>query len=107
AATLEPAARRLWLGRALLATLAATVLAHGGASTVELDFAALGFALLALFAAATPIAAPRLARLQASALLLLAALLAYALWQTVPLGDSPFADPAWKTLGDTIANASP
>jgi hypothetical protein len=106
-ATLEPAARRLWLGRALLATLAATVLAHGGAATVELDFAALGFALLALFAAAAPIAAPRLARLQALALLLLAALLAYALWQTLPLSDSSFADPAWRALGGTIANASP
>ena len=55
AAALEPAARRLWLGRAFLATLAATVLAHGGASTVELDFAALAFAFLALLAtAATP-----------------------------------------------------
>jgi hypothetical protein len=106
-ATLAPAARRLWLGRALLATLAATVLAHGGASTVELDFAALGFALLAVFATAVPVAAPRLARLQALALLLLAALLAFALWQTLPLGDSPFADPAWKALGEAIADAAP
>jgi hypothetical protein len=106
-ATLAPAARRLWLGRALLATLVATVLAHGGASTVELDFAALGFALLAVFAAVVPVAAPRLARLQASALLLLAALLAFALWQTLPLGDSPLADPAWKALGDAIADAAP
>jgi GNAT superfamily N-acetyltransferase len=93
-AAVDPAARRLWLGRALLATLVATVLAHGGASTVELDFAALGFALLAVFAATVPVAVPRLARLQALALLLLAALLAFALWQTLPLGDSPFADPA-------------
>ena len=106
-AALDPAARRLWLGRALLATLVATVLAHGGASTVELDFAALGFALLALLAVAVPIAAPRLALFQASALLLLAALLAYALWQTLPLGDSPLADPAWKALGAAIAEASP
>jgi hypothetical protein len=106
-ATLDPTARRLWLSRALLATLVATVLAHGGASTVELDFAALGFALLALLAVAVPIAAPRLARFQALALLLLAALLAYALWQTLPLGDSRFADPAWKALGAAIADASP
>jgi O-Antigen ligase len=107
AATLDPAARRLWLGRALLATLAATVLAHGGASTVELDFAALGFALLALLAAATPIAAPRLAWLQALALLLLAALLAFAFWQTLPHSDSPFVDSAWRTLGDAILGVSP
>ena len=106
-ATLAPAARRLWLGRALLATLAATVLAHGGASTVELDFAALGFALLALLAVTVPVAAPRLACLQVLALLSLAALLAFALWQTAPLGASPFADPAWKALGDAIADAAP
>jgi hypothetical protein len=107
AATLDPAARRLWLGRALLATLVATVLAHGGASTVELDFAALGFALLSLLAATVPIAPPRLARFQALALLLLAALLAYALWQTLPLGESPLANAAWKALGAAIADASP
>jgi len=106
-AAIEPTAARLWLGRALLATLAATVLAHGGASTVELDFSALGFALLAVLAIAVPIAAPRLARLQALALLLLAALLAYVLWQTLPLGDSRFADPAWRVLVDLIPNASP
>ena len=105
-AALDPAARRLWLGRAMLATLVATVLAHGGTSTVELDFSALGFALLALLAVAVPIAAPRLALFQASALLLLAALLAYAFWQTLPMGDASLADPAWKTLGAIIANAS-
>ena len=106
-ATLAPATRRLWLGRALLATLAATVLAQGGASTVELDFAALGFALLALLATAVPIAAPRLARLQMLALLLLAALLAYALWQASPLDDSRFAAPAWRALGDVIGAGAP
>jgi hypothetical protein len=105
--TLDPAERRLRLGRALIATLVATVLAHGGASTIELDFAALGFALLALLTAAVPIAAPRLAGLQALTLLLLAALLGYAFWQTFPLRDLPAADPAWKALGVAIADASP
>jgi len=107
AAALEPAARRLWLGRAFLATLAATVLAHGGASTVELDFAALAFAFLALLATANPIAALRLAWLQMLALLLLAALLAFAFWQTLPHGDSPLVDPAWKALGEAIVGVSP
>jgi len=90
----------------LLATLAATVLAHGGASTVELDFAALGFALLALLAVAVPVAAPRLARLQMLALLSFAALLAFALWQTVPLGDSS-RRPRLEGARDTIAGAAP
>ena len=106
AATLAPETRRLWLSRALLATLAATVLAHGGVSTVELDFAALGFAFLALLAIAVPVSAPRLARFQALALLLLAALLALALWQVMPLDASPLARPTWTTLGETIAKAS-
>ena len=106
AARLAPAARRLWLGRALVATLAASVLAHGGAATVELDLTALGFAVLAMLAIAVPIAAPRLARLQALTSLLLAALGAYVLWQTTPLGDLPFADPAWKSLGQAVAQAS-
>ncbi len=99
--------RRLWLSRGLLAILVATVLAHGGASTVELDFAALGFALLALFALAAPITAPRLARLQALALALLAALMVYALWQTLPLGDPRLADSSWAALGAMIADAAP
>ena len=107
ATPIDPATRRLWLGRALLALLAGTILAQGGASTVALDFAALGLALLAVAAAAAPVAAPRLARLQALALLLLAGLLAYALWQTLPLGDSPFADAAWRGLGDALAGAAP
>ena len=91
----------------MLATLAATVLAHGGASTVELDFAALGFALLALLAAAAPIAAPRLARLQALALLLLAALLAFAFGRPCRTAILRSSTPPGETLGDAILGVSP
>ena len=101
ASLVAPRGLRAWLGRAFLAAIALTVLAYGSASRVETHIAALAFGVLAMFASWRPSGALRLGRVQAAAILLLAALLGYAVLQILPLG-SGLANGAWMSIGETL-----
>ena len=91
---------RGWLASAFLFATAMTVLSYGSASTVQTNLAALTFAIIAALAIARPIAARSLARVQAIAVLLLAALLACAALQAFPWPE--FANPAWNSVSDNL-----
>jgi hypothetical protein len=91
---------RGWLAGAFLFATAMTVLSYGSASTVQTNLAALTFAMIAALAIVRPIGARSLARVQAIAVLLLAALLACAALQAFP--SSEFANPAWKSVSDNL-----
>jgi hypothetical protein len=91
--------RRL-LGKAFLAALALTVLSYGSASTIQTNLAASAFAALATSAIAWPTGAPSVARVQAMGAVLVAALLAYAFLQTLPLPG--LANPAWNSVRDNL-----
>ena len=91
--------RRLFAS-AFVAAVALTVLAYGSASTIQTNLAALAFAILAASAIVWPAGAPSVARVQAMAALLVAALLGYAFLQTLPLPG--LANPAWKSAAGAL-----
>ena len=62
-----------------------TVLAYGSASTVQANLAAFGFAILAILSTLHPIGSWRVGRVQAVSILVLAGLVGYAAFQTLPL----------------------
>ncbi len=92
--------RRGVLAKAFLVATALTVLAYGSASTIQTNLAALAFAALAALTIAWPAGAPSVARVQGLAIVLVAALFAYAFLQTLPLPD--FANPAWNSARDAL-----
>ena len=93
---------RTWLGRAFVAAVALTVLGYGAASTVQMNLAALGFAILAILSTFQPIGSWRAGRVQAVSVFLLASLLGYAFFQTLPLPGLDLANGAWKSVSEII-----
>ena len=87
---------RTWLARAFVAAVALTVLGYGAASTVEVNLAAFGFAILAIFSTFQPIGSWRAGRVQAVSIFVLAGLIGYAVFQTLPLPGLGLANGAWK-----------
>jgi len=94
---------RGWLGRAFLASTVVAALAYGSASTVQSSFAAIAFACIAMLSAPLSIGSPAIRIAQAGAILLAAALLAYAALQASPIAGESLANGAWKSVGDRIA----
>ena len=93
---------RGWLARAFLAAIAFTALAYGSASTVQANFAAIAFAILAILSTLHPIGSLRVGRVQAAAILMLAGLIGYAAFQALPLAGMDFANGAWKSVSENI-----
>lgn len=98
------ATRHDWLSRAFLAAAAMTVLSYGSASTVATNLAALTFAVLAALTIGRPIVARPIARVQAIAIVVAAALLAYGAFQA--FASSDFANAAWKSVADNLGPTS-
>jgi hypothetical protein len=96
-----PRDARFWIGMVFLVAVALTVISYGSASTVQINLAALTFALIAMSTLGRPIGARRVARVQTTAIVVIAVLLAYAALQTVPF--SQFANPAWRSVRDNLA----
>ena len=94
---------RSWLARVFVAAVALTVLSYGSASTVEVNLAALSFAILAIFSIFQPIGSWRVGRVHAVAIFVLAGLVGYAALQTVPLPGWDLANGAWKSVSEIIA----
>ena len=93
---------RAWLARAFVAAVALTVLAYGAASTVQVNLAAFGFAILAILSTFQPIGSWRAGRVQAVSVFVLAGLLGYAVFQTLPLPGLDLANGAWKSVSEII-----
>jgi hypothetical protein len=96
------AAPRRWLARAFVAAVGLTVTAYGAASTVQVNLAALAFAVLAILSTFRPIGSWRVGRVQAVSIFVLAGLIAYATSQTLPLPGLEIANGAWKSVSETI-----
>jgi O-antigen ligase len=96
--------RRGVLARVFLVAAALTVLSYGSASTIQTNLAALAFAALAASAIVWPSGASGVARVQAIAVVLIAALLAYAYLQTIPLPG--LANPAWNSATEALGPAA-
>lgn len=93
---------RAWLARAFVAAVALTVLGYGAASTVQVNLAAFGFAILAIFSTFQPIGSWRAGRVQAIAIFVLAGLVGYAAFQALPLPGLDLANGAWKSVDEII-----
>jgi hypothetical protein len=93
---------RTWLARAFVAAVALTVIAYGAASTVQVNLAAFGFAILAIFSTFQPIGSWRAGRVQAVSIFVLAGLVGYAAFQTLPLPGLDLANAAWKSVSEII-----
>lgn len=93
---------RAWLARAFIGAVILTVMAYGSASTVQVNFAALAFAILAILSTIHPIGSWRVGRIQAASILVLAGLLGYAAFQTLPLAGLDLANGAWKSVSENI-----
>ncbi len=93
---------RAWLARAFVAAVALTVIAYGAASTVQVNLAAIGFAILAIFSMLQPIGSRRASRVQAISVFVLAGLVGYAAFQTLPLPGLDLANGAWKSVGEIV-----
>jgi hypothetical protein len=70
-----PRDARFWLGMVFLVAVALTVISYGSASTVQINLAALTFALIAMSTLGRPIGARRVARVQTTAIVVIAVLL--------------------------------
>lgn len=99
--TVQPSFRE-WLARAFLAAVALTVLGYGSASTVQSNLAALAFAVLAILSTLHPLGSARVGRVHAVAILLLAGLLGYAVFQALPFVGADLANGAWKSVSENI-----
>ncbi len=99
---LAPSGFRAWLARAFVAAVALTVLGYGAASTVEVNLAAFGFAILAILSTFRPIGSWRAGRVQAVSIFVLAGLVGYAAFQTLPLPGLDIANGAWKSVNENI-----
>jgi len=93
---------RTWLARAFVAAVALTVLGYGAASTVQVNLAAFGFAILAILSTFRPIGSWRAGRVQAVSIFALASLVGYAAFQTLPLPGLGLANGAWKSVSENI-----
>jgi len=93
---------RAWLARAFIAAVALTVIAYGSASTVQVNLAAFGFAVLAILSTFHPISSWRVGRVQATAIFALAGVAGYAIFQTLPLPGLDLANGAWKSVSENI-----
>jgi len=93
---------RGWLARAFIAAVGLTVLAYGSASTVQANFAAIAFAILAILSTFHPIGSSRVGRIQAVSILVLAGLIGYAAFQALPLAGLDLAYGAWKSVDENI-----
>jgi O-antigen ligase len=91
-----------WPAKAFVAAVALTVLGYGAASTVQVNLAAFGFAILAIFSTFRPIGGWRTARVQAVSIFVLAGLIGYAAFQAVPLPGLNLANGAWKSVSEII-----
>jgi len=91
-----------WLARAFVAAVGLTVMAYGAASTVQVNVAALTFAVLAILSTFHPIGSWRAGRIQAVSIFLLAGLVGYAVFQTLPLPGLDLANGAWKSVSENI-----
>jgi len=96
---------RRWLATVFLAAIGFTVLAYGSASTVQANFAAIVFAGLAIVSTLHPIGSLRVGRVHAVAILLLAGLVGYAAFQTLPLTGLDLANGAWESINENIGPA--
>jgi len=93
---------RAWLARTFIAAVGLTVMAYGAASTVQVNLAALTFAVLAILSTFHPIGSWRAGRVQAVAIFVLAGLVGYATFQTLPLPGLDLANGAWKSVSENI-----
>ena len=96
---------RRWFATVFLAAIGFTVLAYGSASTVQANFAAIVFAGLAIVSTLHPIGSLRVGRVHAVAILLLAGLVGYAAFQTLPLAGLDLANGAWESINENIGPA--
>ncbi len=93
---------RAWLARAFIAAVALTVIGYGAASTVQVNLAAFGFAILAILSTFHPIGSWQAGRAQAVSIFVLAGLVGYAAFQTLPLPGLDLANGAWKSVSENI-----
>lgn len=91
-----------WAARVFVAAVGLTVLAYGAASAVSANLAALTFAVLAILSTFHPIGSWRAGRVQAVSIFLLAGLVGYAVFQTLPLSGLDLANGAWKSVSENI-----
>ena len=78
------------------------MIAYGAASTVQVNLAAFGFAILAILSTFHPIGSWRAGRVQAISVFVLAGLVGYAVFQTLPLPGLDLANGAWKSVSEII-----
>jgi hypothetical protein len=95
-------ALRTWMARVFLTVVCLTTIAYGSVTPVALNLSAIAFVSIALLSDPLPVGALSTARVRATSIILLGALLGYAAFQASPILGQDFANDAWKSVNEML-----